>query len=75
MSDMRVADLTVDELLNLIRTAVRDVLYEERLERAVEIAERNPQFSILDIPPLDIDPRHPGLTVLSREEMYGNDGR
>jgi hypothetical protein len=33
------------------------------------------QRGILDIPPLQVDPRHPALTILSREDMYGDDGR
>jgi hypothetical protein len=33
------------------------------------------QHGILEIPPLHIDPRYPALTILSREDMYGDDGR
>ncbi len=33
------------------------------------------QHGILEIPPLHVDPRHPALTILSREDMYGDDGR
>lgn len=33
------------------------------------------QRGILDIPPLHVDPRHPALTILSREDMYSDDGR
>jgi hypothetical protein len=33
------------------------------------------QHGILEIPSLHLDPRHPALTVLSREDMYGDDGR
>ena len=31
--------------------------------------------SPLDIPPLHLPPGHPALTISSREEMYGDDGR
>lgn len=69
MNNVRVSDLTVDELRELIRDAVREALGEEQ-----PAAFRHPQMGILDIPALHVDPRHPALTLLSREEMYGDDG-
>ena len=71
MHTARVTDLTVDELADLIRLAVRQVLDEERAE---PLPEHN-QLGILDIPSLYVDPGHPALHILSREEMYGDDGR
>lgn len=75
MDNTRVSDLTVDELLTLIRAAVRQALAEERAGHTPEPGAQHPQAGILDIPPLHLDPRHPALTILSREEMYGDDGR
>lgn len=71
----RVSDLTIEEFTALVRTTVRAVLAEERASHAPEPAEYHPQAGILDIPPLQLDPRHPALGMLSREEMYGDDGR
>lgn len=75
MNSTRVADLTVDELIELIRLAVREALQEEREGFEEPPGSQNPQFAILDIPTLDVDPRHPALTILSREDMYGDDER
>lgn len=33
------------------------------------------QWGILDIPPLELDPRHDAFQILSREDMYDDDGR
>ncbi len=74
MNATRVSDLTVDELQALIRSAVREALQAERMALTEE-PERNPQYSILDIPPLELDPGHPALQMLSREDMYGGEGR
>jgi hypothetical protein len=75
IGSIRVSDLTVEELRELIRSVVREALQEERARLAPEEVERNPQLSIFDIPPLYVDLRHPALTMLSREDMYGDGGR
>ena len=71
----RVSDLTIEELRALIRTAVREALQQERSEQSLLPPADNPQSAILDIPPLHVDPRHSALTMLSREDMYGDSGR
>jgi len=75
METMRVADLTVADLRALIRATVREVLQEERAAPETEPAERNPQFSILEIPPLSVGAWPEGLKLLSREEYYDDDAR
>ncbi len=72
MDSPRASDLTVDELRALIRDTVREVLEETK---GTERAPRPPQMAIFDIPPLRLDPRHPALTMLSRQDMYDDDGR
>jgi len=72
----RVAELTVEELIALlkhemqdaVRAAVREVMAEDQ-------KSRGDQTAILDIPSLDVGDWPPGLTLLSREDMYGDDGR
>ena len=71
-----VNELTVEELMDLlkhemqdvVRAAVRDVMAE------TERSQQN-QMAILDIPSLDIGTWPAGLTLLSREDMYDDDGR
>lgn len=84
MNATRVADMTVDELKALIQTAVREVLEQHaqpvNAEPEAEAEtptdpKRHPQWGILEIPKLNVDPRHPALTIISREDMYGDDGR
>lgn len=36
---------------------------------------QNDQRAIFDIPSLVVDPNHPALRFLSREELYDDDGR
>lgn len=72
MSSPRASDLTVDELRALIRDTVREVLAETKDTQPLP---RPPQMAILDIPPLHLDPRHPALTIVSRQDMYDDDGR
>ena len=71
-----VNELTVEELMDLlkhemqdvVRTAVRDVLAETK-------NYQQDQMAILDIPSLDVGVWPVELTLLSREDMYGDDGR
>jgi hypothetical protein len=66
MESMKVSDLTVEELLNLMRAAVREVLEEQQ-----HAVKRLP----LEIPALDVGPWPEGLQLISREEYYENDDR
>ena len=71
-----VNELTVEELMDLlkhemqdvVRTALRDVLAETK-------NYQQNQMAILDIPSLDVGVWPVELTLLSREDMYGDDGR
>lgn len=74
MNKTKVSDLTVDELATLIRGIVDEAL-ENRGVSSLNKRPRKDQRGILDIPPLHLDPRHPALTIISREDMYGDDGR
>jgi hypothetical protein len=49
-------------------------LAHKATEKAPRVLD-SPQSGILDIPSLHLDPRHPAMTMLSREDMYGDDGR
>lgn len=77
MEPTRVADLTVDELLMLLRRAVREVLVEERASQQSEASALtlHSQAALLDIPPLSVGKWPEGLQLLSRDEYYGDDGR
>lgn len=76
MNTTRIADLTVDELLTLLRKTMRDIVREAVQEALTEAqAVQHEQLSILDIPPLDLGLWPAGLTLLSREDMYDHDGR
>ncbi|MBX3062311.1 MAG: hypothetical protein KF726_05010 [Anaerolineae bacterium] len=72
----RVADLTVDEFKTMIKEIVEEVIAEQAKAQAkpqpdVEsAAKRNPQYAILDIPPLSVGEWPEGLKLLSREEYY-----
>ena len=70
MNSTQVSDLTVEELFNLIRAAVR-----EALEEKAQIAAHAPpdQRGILDIPPLSVGSWPEGLRLISREEYYEDD--
>ncbi len=73
MNAVRVSDLTVDELMELVRTAVREVLAEEtHLVRPPVPAD---QSGILAIPTVEIHPWPAGLETISRAEIYGDDER
>lgn len=72
----RVADLTVEELVSLLKREMQDVVREAVREALADTQKPfNDQFSILDIPSLDVGEWPAGLTLLSREDMYGDDGR
>lgn len=71
MGTTKITDLTVEELLVLIRTAVREVLAEEQTRYTAQ----HSQFGLLDIPPLSVGSWPEGLKLLSREEYYNDDGR
>lgn len=73
MSAIKIADLTIDELRILLRDLIREAVYEALGEH--EKAVSHDQWGILTIPSLQVDPRHPALTILSREQMYSDDGR
>lgn len=68
-----ITELTVEELMMLIQEAVKNAINAQK-SPSVDDKPRD-QSGILDIPPLSIDPRHPALHILSREEMYENDDR
>ncbi len=71
-----VNELTVEELMDLlkhemqdvVRAAVRDVIAETK-------SDQQDQMAILDIPSLDVGEWPAELSLLSREDMYGDDGR
>jgi hypothetical protein len=44
----------------------------EVIVTAVQIID---QLAIFDIPSLQLPSQHPALHIISREEMYGDDGR
>lgn len=69
-----VTELTVEELIIIIQQAVKNAMSAPKTEPIPDEQPRD-QWGILDIPPLSIDPRHPALHILSREEMYDDDGR
>lgn len=69
----RIADLTTEELRQLVHQAVREAMREILTES--EQKESGPKRPPLDIPILDLGPWPEGLKLISREEMYGDDGR
>ncbi|MBN1284251.1 MAG: hypothetical protein JXB47_02530 [Anaerolineae bacterium] len=76
MSDTtRVADLTVEELLTLLRAQMQDLIREavrEALKETLPASDKLEQRPPLDLPVFDVGPWPEGLT-LSREDMYGDD--
>jgi hypothetical protein len=72
----RVAELTVEELIELLKHEMQDVVRAAVREAITQPKDNHQnQMAILDIPSLDIGEWPVGLTLLSREEMYGDDGR
>lgn len=77
MSATKVSDLTLDELRAFLRDEFRELI-REAVHEALAEQEKTPvsdQWGILEIPPLHVEPGHPALSIMSREEMYGDDGR
>jgi hypothetical protein len=70
MTTSRISDLTVEELLELVRHAVRDVLAETQQTSRSETGKRPP----LDLPVIDVG-RWPDTLSLRREDWYGDDER
>lgn len=60
--DTRISDLTVEDLLILIREAVREELNQR------EGVSTDGQAALLDLEPLHVGPWPEGLKLLSREE-------
>lgn len=63
----RISDLTVEELLNLIRGALR----EELRQQPVAVPRR--QAALLELEPLRVGGWPEGLKLLSREEFYDDE--
>ena len=73
MMNTRLADLTVEEFLELLRPELRRIAREavsEAQEQAASPQKRKP----LNLPVIDVGPWPEGLS-LRREDMYGDDGR
>ncbi len=72
----RVADLTVEELVSIIRSAVREAVQPQAAQNGVDVVlESNPHL-LLDLPPSNIRLQlFMQDKLLSREEYYGDDGR
>jgi hypothetical protein len=63
----RIADLTVEELLNLIRGALREELRQQ------PVAAPRRQAALLELEPLQVGGWPEGLKLLSREEFYDDE--
>ena len=72
MNNERVSDLTVDELLTLLRGEMR-VIVREAVREAIENTPIQSKRSPLDLPKLDLEWLQ-GVELISREEYYGDDG-
>lgn len=66
-SHTRVADLTIEELLALIRSALREELKQEHQ------IQPTTQAALLELQPLHVGQWPTGLKLLSREEFYDNE--
>lgn len=72
----RVAELTVEELMDLLKREMRDLIRSAVQDAITPTDNLQPdQMAILDIPSLDIGEWPAKLTLLSREDMYDSDGR
>ena len=68
----RVAELTVEELMDLLKHEMQDVVRAAVRDAMSEtVNNQHDQMAILDIPSLDVGEWPAGLTLLSREDMYG----
>jgi hypothetical protein len=63
----RIADLTVEELVTLIRDALREELYHQ------QAPGHRRQEALLELEPLQVGDWPEGLKLLSREEFYDNE--
>jgi hypothetical protein len=71
-----VNELTVEELLALLKQEMQDVVRAAVRDAMAETKDnQQDQLAILDIPSLDLGQWPDDMTLLSREEMYGDDGR
>ena len=70
-----VNELTVEELMDLLKHEMQDVVRAAVRDAIAETKQPQDQMAILDIPSLDIGEWPAELTLLSREDMYGDDGR
>jgi hypothetical protein len=66
-SQTRLSDLTIDELLMLIRRAIREELHAQPRLTSHE------QAALLDLEPLSVGSWPEGLKLLSREEFYDDE--
>lgn len=69
-----VADLTLDQLVDLLRVEMKRIARET----VQEVIQERPlhshdQRAIFDIPLLQLDPRHTALTLIGREGIYDDD--
>lgn len=72
----RVAELTVEELMDLLKREMRDLIRSAIQDAITPTDNLQPdQMAILDIPSLDMGEWPTKLTLLSREDMYDSDGR
>jgi hypothetical protein len=70
-----VNELTVEELMKLLKHEVQDVVRTAVREAMMEAkTDLQDQMAILDIPSLDLNVE-PIAFSLSRKDMYGDDGR
>lgn len=63
----RIADLTVEELLTLIRGVLREELRQQ------PVAAPRRQSALLELEPLHVGDWPEGLKLLSREEFYDDE--
>lgn len=70
MTPDRVADLTMEQL----RDVIRDVVHEEEklLPSGVKMP-RKPVHSWIDVPVLEVDPTHTAFTAVGRADFYSDD--
>jgi hypothetical protein len=72
----RVAELTVEELMDLLKREMQDLIRDAVQDAMTRTGNlHRDQMAILDIPSLDVGEWPARLTLLSREDMYDSDGR
>ena len=70
-----VNELTVEELMELLKHEMQDVVRAAVRDPMAETKHyQQDQMAILDIPSLNVGEWPAGLTLLSREDMYGDKG-